>query len=278
MKNYKQMLIPLTLLTVLSACSPKNDEKTLKVVTSFFPMKEILLNVKDDIANDGYKLVIEEMNDPYYKQPNEAVKNNKVDANMIQHKYFLSGYNADNNADIKVYLPIYYSFFSIYSANYSNPADVAEGTKVIVPNDKYNLRRALLLLDEAELLDLNDKETKAITTDKISDFITNPKKLEFIPVALSMLASQYKANKNDHIVTMYPTYAKSIGLEGAAERLYVESLNDDTKGYAITLAGLPARKNEGKIISLIKNLNSEKTKNWLEENYKDAAVPALNLD
>lgn len=272
----KKFIYSLLFVSFLVGCSPVEDNNTIHVVTSFYPMKDILENIESDLNAEGYQLKVSEITDSSYKIPNELVANKEADANMIQHQYFLSGFVDTYGWDLEVYLPIYYSYFGIYSTNYTSPSEVENGTSIIIPNDKFNIRRSLLLLDSAGLITLKDHETKAVTIEEISAKIDNPKNFKFVTVGLTVLAATYK-NSPNHLVTMYPTYAKTIGLEGNEQKIYDEPLTEETKKYAITLSGLKSRRNEPKIIALIDALNSEKTAEWINNNYGNAAQPALNL-
>ena len=106
MKKIFTLLAILILGTTLVACSNKNDEKTINVGVSFYPMDEILDLIKDDLKNDGYNLKYTNFNGDYFL-PNKALTNKEFDANMIQHEYFMDAYNAGNNANLVHSMSIY---------------------------------------------------------------------------------------------------------------------------------------------------------------------------
>lgn len=99
----------LALVLVLAACTQQeetteteaiaaNQEETLDVGVAFFPMKEILELIEEDLASDGVTLAIHEFSD--YQTPNNLLKDGELDANMIQHDYFLQSFNEANDTDL----------------------------------------------------------------------------------------------------------------------------------------------------------------------------------
>lgn len=244
------------------------EDNEIKVGVSFFPMKEILTLIQDDLKEEGYDLVIEEFSD--YQTANNLLKEKELDANMIQHDYFLQLFNESNDADLVTIQPIYHATFALYSKDYEELEEIPNGTSITMPDDATNFGRALYLLGQAELLTFKDNKTIGLTIDDIE---SNPKDLKFEDqVPLTSLAQKYTETG---IAVMYPTYAKSLELVGDEQRLYVEEQDEVTEGYAISLVSREDNKDTEKIKALIEHITSDKVRQFLIDEYSWASVPAF---
>ncbi len=253
-----------------SGCSNEvvTDNNEINVGVSFYPMKDILLLIEEDLRADGYDLKIHEFTD--YQAPNNLLNTKEIDANMIQHDYFLQSFNNANNSSLVTIQPIYHAIFALYSKDYSSLDEIPNGSSITLPDDSTNLSRALYLLGQAGLLTFKDSKTIGLTVDDIE---SNPKNLVLSDrVPLTSLAQRYKET---NLATMYPTYARSLELVGDEQRLYVENQDGVTEGYAISLVSREDNKDSEKIKALIKHITSDKVRAFLIDNYSWASKPAF---
>ncbi|MDR7855231.1 MetQ/NlpA family ABC transporter substrate-binding protein [Tissierella sp.] len=248
------------------ATTDNNNE--INVGVAFYPMKDILTLIKDDVKEAGYDLVINEFAD--YQAPNNLLKNKELDANMIQHDYFLQSFNKANNSDLVTIQPIYHATFALYSKDYKTIEEIPNDASITLPDDSTNLSRALYLLGQAGLLTFKDNKTTELTLDDIE---SNPKNLILDDqVPLTSLAQRYTETG---LAIMYPTYAKSLELVGDDQRLYVEKQDYVTEGYAISLVARNDNKDSEKIKVLIEHLTSDKVRQFLIDEYNWASSPAF---
>lgn len=244
------------------------ESKTLNVGVAFFPMKEILELVKEDLKADGFDLTISEFTD--YQAPNNLLKDKELDANMIQHDYFLQSFNEANGSDLVTVQPIYHATFALYAKDFKSVEEIPDGTAITLPDDETNHSRALYLLGQAGLLTFKDGKTVGLT---VADIETNPKNLNLEDqVPLTSLAQRYTETG---VAVMYPTYAKSLELKGDEQRVYVEKQDDVTKNYAISLVTRADNQDSEGIQALIKHLKSDKVKQFLIDKYGWASTPAF---
>ena len=106
MKKITSLILALVLafsLVSLSACGDKTtddknsdsaDDKVITVGASATPHAEILEQVKQALADEGYELKIVTYDD--YVLPNQALADGTLDANYFQHKPYLDSFNAKN--------------------------------------------------------------------------------------------------------------------------------------------------------------------------------------
>lgn len=254
--------------TTTSGSQASGENKTIKVGVAFYPMKDILELIQHDMKADGFDLNVNEFTD--YQAPNNLLKSKELDANMIQHDYFLQSFNEANNSDLVTIQPIYHATYALYSKDYKSLEDIPEGAVITLADDATNRSRALYLLGQAGLLTFKDNKTTGLT---LEDIETNPKNLKLDDqVPLTSLAQKYTETG---LAVMYPTYAKSLELQGDEQRLYVEKQDDVTKNYAISLVSRSDNKDSVEIKALIKHLTSDKVKQFLIDNYGWASSPAF---
>lgn len=95
-----------------NAASTAADDKVITVGASSTPHAEILEQVKDTLAAEGYELKVVVYDD--YILPNKALADGELDANYFQHTPYLNSYNASNGTDLVVAAKIHYEPFGLY--------------------------------------------------------------------------------------------------------------------------------------------------------------------
>ena len=167
MKKITSLILALVLtfsLVALSACGGKTnndntasgDDKVITVGASATPHAEILEQVKQALADEGYELKIVTYDD--YVLPNQALADGTLDANYFQHKPYLDSFNAKNGTNLVSVGTIHYEPFGIYGNGVTDLKDLAKGATIIIPADDSNETRALLLLAQEGLITLPEEE------------------------------------------------------------------------------------------------------------------------
>lgn len=260
---------------VLTGCSSVKQEtkKTIKVAATSSPAAEILEAAKKDVEKAGYTLEIIEFDD--FVTPNTSLSNDEVDANLFQHQPFLAQYNEDNDENIKAVGSVHFIPIGIYSNDTTKPNanfsvnDVAKGAIIAVPDDPTNEARALQLLAEKGIITLKEDVGLKAT---INDIIDNPKnviineiKAENIP---SVLADVDYAIINGNYALSSKISDKAIVLESAD--------SEAAKRNAVVLATKAKNVNDDKIKVLIKALQSNTVKEYIENTYNNLVIPVFD--
>ena len=158
MKKITSLILALVLtfsLVALSACGDKttddknaaaSDDKVITVGASATPHAEILEQIKQALADEGYELKIVTYDD--YVLPNQALADGTLDANYFQHKPYLDSFNAKNGTNLVSVGTIHYEPFGIYGNGVTDLKDLAKGATIIIPADDSNETRALFLLQQ----------------------------------------------------------------------------------------------------------------------------------
>ena len=239
--------------------------KTLKVGATAVPHAEILEVVKPLLEKDGIKLEIVEFND--YVQPNLALNDKELDANFFQHEPYLKNFMEEHKeVKLKNAFGVHIEPMGIYSKKVKDLKELKEGASIAIPNDPTNGGRSLLLLQKAGLLKLKDGVNEKAT---VQDITENPHNFKFQEVE----AAQVPRTLDDVDAAVINTnYAMQVNLVPTKDALFME---DNTSPYVNILAVRDGDENRPEIQALIKALQSKEVKDFINEKYKGAVVPAF---
>ncbi|MBN2839887.1 MAG: metal ABC transporter substrate-binding protein [Coriobacteriia bacterium] len=236
----------------------------IKVGASPTPHAEILEQIVEDLAAEGYELEIIEYTD--YVLPNTDVEAGEIDANYFQHGPYLDDFNAENGTSIVSAAGIHFEPLGLYGGKTDAIDDLAEGAKIAVPNDATNEARALLLLEQEGLLTL--KEGAGIKAT-INDIAENPLGIEFVEVEAAAVPAMLA---DVDMAVINGNYALSAGIS-VADALASEAsdgLAADT--YANIIAVAEGNENDPGVQALVKALTSEKIRSFIEQEYNGSVV------
>ena len=235
------------------------------------PHAEILEQVKDALAEEGYTLNIVIYDD--YVLPNQALAEGTLDANYFQHRPYLNSYNESNGTDLVSAAVIHYEPFGIYGNGVSSISEVPDGATIIIPADDSNGTRALLLLQQEGLIELPEDASleKGVTVlDIVDDHGYNVQ-----AVQADTVPAQLKNSDEGSIAVINGNYALQAGYSVAKDALATENTDSEAaETYANVVAVRAGEENSEKIQALVKALQSDAVKQFITETY-DGSVVAL---
>ncbi len=278
-KKCTLILSLLLVLALLCACGDaaetgktENTESAqpvkIRVAASPTPHAEILAVAAEILAQEGYELEIVEYDD--YVQPNLVVDSGELDANYFQHSPYLESFNAENGTQIVSVGLIHYEPFGIYAGKTASLEELPDGAEIIIPNDGSNETRALLLLQQEGLIKLADG-IDASSNATVYDIAENPKNL----VITEMDAAQLARSLPDvDLAVINGNFALAAGLNAAEDALAVEDASGDAAQTYANLLGVKAgRENDPAIQALLRALQSDRVRDFINENFGGAVVP-----
>ena len=143
-KTLKFLLLAFLPLMVLASCGKSN--KTIVVGASSTPHALILNETKSYIESQGYSLDVKVFND--YVLPNYALENGELDANYFQHEPYLNEFNSVNGTHLVSVMKVHFEPMGIYAGKKNNLDSLTNADNILVPSDKSNYDRAMVLLSE----------------------------------------------------------------------------------------------------------------------------------
>ena len=176
MKKIHYLIGLITLLFLLVACSKTEGKDVVKVGIRSSEIKT-WEHIKEQAAKEDIQLELVTFSAQY--DPNQALAEGEVDINAFQHVAYLNLFNTNNGTDLQAIGTTIMAPIGLYSNKFNRIEDIKDGAKIAVPNDPSNWGRALLLLQEYDLLTVTDNFDGNGGEDRIKD---NPKNLTIVPV------------------------------------------------------------------------------------------------
>lgn len=243
---------------VLAACDSEEEnageDNEITVVAQTTPMTDVV-EIAAEAIEEPYTVKLVEVADNI--QYNEAVFNDEADASFAQHEPFMEQFNAESDADLVAMEQIYNAIVGFYSPVYDSINELEDGAEVAIPSDPTNEARALMILDDADIITLADGVTYEASVDDIEE---NPKNLEFTHIDLLNLSSSYE--DGIPLVFNYPTYIEPLGLT-PSDAVLLE--DDDENTFALRVVAREGNEDSDKIKALNKAFTSEEVYDFLDE-------------
>ncbi|MDI3297358.1 MetQ/NlpA family ABC transporter substrate-binding protein [Janthinobacterium tructae] len=180
----RSILLTALSLALASSFAHAKDPKEITIGTSAGPYADqIKLGIKPILEKQGYKVKLVEFND--YIQPNFALAEGSLDANVFQHIVYLKKFALEHKLALTDLITIPTAPIAIYSKKHKTLDDVKEGTTVGLPNDPTNQARALVLLDQLGWIKLRASFDPVRASEK--DIAVNSKKIKLLPLEAAQL-------------------------------------------------------------------------------------------
>jgi D-methionine transport system substrate-binding protein len=154
----------------------------------------------------------------------------------------------------------------VYSQKVKSLAQLKDRAVVAVPNDPTNCGRALMLLEQANLIKLR-ADAGLLATEL--DIQENPKKLQVKALEAAQLP---RVLPEVDLAVINTNYALPAGLVPTRDALFIEG---GESPYANVLAVRTVDQNKAALQKLAQALNSAEVKAYLLENYAGDIVPAF---
>ena len=248
---------------VLCSVSAANAGEISVGVTAV-PHGEVMEFVKPIVAKQGVDLKIVEFND--YVQPNLATDDGELDANYFQHRPYLEEFTKDHGINLVEVAAVHIEPMGVYSKQIKKINELKDGAVIAIPNDPTNGGRALLLLNKAGVITLEDPTDITATVMDIKD---NPKNIEIRELEAAQLP---RALEDVDAAVINTNFAMQADLIPQRDAIVIEGADSP---YVNILVANPesAKKEDMKI--LIKAVQSEETRAFIEKQYKGAVLPAF---
>lgn len=270
-KNIIRTVTTIILATLaFTGCAKGNTQKTkngLKVLTVgavATPHAEILNFVKPELKKEGIELEVKVFDDS--SQLNPALNDKQIDANYFQHKPYLDSVASEKGYKFAVAGNIHVEPIGFYSKKIKKISELKDGATIAIPNDASNEYRVLLLLQKQGLIKVKKGASSKNAT--INDIAENPKHLKIKEID----AYQIPRTLNDIDGGVINT---NIVLQSKLDPNSALFREDKDSPYANIIAVRKGDENRSDIKKLIKALQSEKVRNFIEKKYKGSVVPAF---
>jgi D-methionine transport system substrate-binding protein len=226
-RSFAIRLLSLGVVTVLALTAAltagpasARDPKEVVIGTSAGPYADqIKLGIKPILEKQGYKVKLVEFND--YIQPNFALAEGALDANVFQHIIYLNKFAAEHKLALSELVKIPTAPIAIYSKKHKSLSDATDGTSVALPNDPTNQARALVLLDQLGWIKLKPGIDPIRASEK--DVASYIKKIKLVPLEAAQLPRSLQDTDYSFV---NGNYALASGLK-LSEALITEKISSN---------------------------------------------------
>lgn len=241
---------------------------TLTVGASPTPHAQILTDfAAPKLKNEGIELKVKEYTD--YIQPNKDTTSGAIDANYFQHINYLNNYNKENKTDLVSVGAIHYEPFGIYAGKSKDLSNIADGATIAVPNDPTNEGRALLLLEQEGIIKLKDSSNLESTPNDIAE---NPHNVQFQEVEAAAVP---RTLQSVDFAVINGNYAIEAGYRVKDALAHEKAGTAAVNEYANIICTTKEKEDDTSIKALVKVLQSDDFKKYLEENFGEDVLPAF---
>ncbi|WP_040928558.1 MetQ/NlpA family ABC transporter substrate-binding protein [Nosocomiicoccus massiliensis] len=132
--------------------------------------------IRPELEEMGYTVRVVEYSD--WIQPNTALANGDIDANLFQNITFMNNYNEKNDENLIDLIQVPTAPMGLYSGKYKSLDDIENGSEVALPPDPVNMSRAFMVLEDSGLIELKEGYDMFDITE--NDIISNKMNLKFV--------------------------------------------------------------------------------------------------
>ncbi|MEQ7050980.1 MetQ/NlpA family ABC transporter substrate-binding protein [Paenibacillaceae sp. P-4] len=167
-----------------SGDTKQKESKAIKIGATAGPYSDMITKaIKPILEKKGYSIELVEFGD--YVQPNLALSNGDLNANLFQHKIYMENFAKENKIELSELISVPTAPMGIYSSKFKSLDEVADGSTIAIANDPTNLARTLGLLQDAGLITVNkDIDPLRVSEKDVKD---NPKHLVLQPIEAAQL-------------------------------------------------------------------------------------------
>lgn len=198
--------------------------------------------------------------------PNQALAEGDIDANAFQHIAYLTSFNEKNGTDLVPIGTTIIAPLGLYSKKYKSLDEIPKNAQIAVPNDATNWGRALLLLQEAKLIQVVDHFDGYGGVDKIKE---NPYNIKIVPVegaATPRVMDDVDASViNNGVAVEAGLYLKDAIIHESAT----------AKPYINVIAARKEDANRPELKKLVEIYQTDEVANFIQKTYQGNYIPTF---
>jgi D-methionine transport system substrate-binding protein len=243
------------------------DPRELVIGTSAGPYADqVRYGIKPILERQGYKVRIVEFND--YIQPNFALAEGSLDANVFQHIVYLTRFSTEHKLALSELITVPTAPIAIYSRRHKSLDEAPAGATVALPNDPTNQARALVMLEQIGWIKLKPNTDPVKASEK--DVAANLKGIKLLPLEAAQLP---RSLQDADYAFVNGNYALASGLK-LTEALRREAVS---RNYVNLVAVRTADKDKSFARDLANAYRSRDFLAWTEKNNAGYARPDYQL-
>lgn len=202
------------------------EKKEIKIGATSGPYADMTKKaIKPLLEKKGYKVEVVEFSD--YIRPNHALNDGEIDANLFQHKVYMTKFAEQNNMKLTALIQVPTAPMGIYSNKIKSFDELKEKAEFTLPNDPSNAARAYVLLSKAGVINIDENvDVLKVTKDNV---LENKKNVVFTELEAGQLARSLDSTTLAAVPGNFALAAK-FDLTTA---LILEKMNDNNRNNVV---------------------------------------------
>ncbi|MGH3653916.1 MetQ/NlpA family ABC transporter substrate-binding protein [Glutamicibacter sp.] len=250
-----------------SATLDPANPTVIKVGASPVPQADILNFIDENLAKEaGIDLDVIEIDD--YVTPNTGLSDGSLDANYFQTEAYLATEMKEKGYEFAHGAGVHVEPMTVFSKQFKDAKDVAEGTKVLLNNDPVNQIRGMRVLEEAGLLQNLSDDDSLLTVNGNAD--KNPLNLEITDANAEQVVQYYKSDDSIGLAVINGNYIVQANLN-KDEMLAQESGENNPNANFLTWRD---GEETAAVAKLEELLHSDEVRDYIEKTWTDGSVIA----
>ncbi|QJQ94468.1 MULTISPECIES: MetQ/NlpA family ABC transporter substrate-binding protein [Halomonadaceae] len=250
---------------LLAGCGDDSngDGGSIRIGTVAGPETEVM-EVAARIAKEEYDLDVEIIEFTDYISPNAALADGSLDANAYQHEPYLQSMVEDRNYDFAIAGRTFVYPIGAYSERHASIDDLPERAMIALPNDPSNEGRALILMHNEGMIELDDPNNLEATPINV---ISNPHNFRFREIEAAQLP---RVLPDVDLAFINNTFAQPAGLNLADDALLREGPESPYVNLIVVRGGDQERE---EIQQLVSAYQRDEVAAKAEELFQGSAIP-----
>lgn len=249
---------------VLAGCGSNEAEtRSIKVGTVAGPETEVM-EVAVRIAKEEHDLDVEIVEFTDYVSPNAALADGSLDANAYQHEPYMQSMVEDRGYDFAIAGRSFVYPIGAYSEKHDSIDELPERAIIALPNDPSNEGRALILMHNQDLIELDDPSNLEATPVNVA---SNPQNFRFREIEAAQLP---RVLPDVDLAFINNTFAQPAGLNLAEDALIKEGPESPYVNLIVVRAGDEDRE---AIRQLVDSYQRDEVVAKADELFKGSAIP-----
>ena len=270
MKKFQKMLTILLLIVVagtFTACAAKEtktEEKKVIKLGITGSDNEVWAHIKEELAKEDITLEVISFSD--YTRPNVALADGEIDINSFQHYAFFENFKTEHSLDLTAIGETVIAPIGLYSSKIQDVSELKEGDEITIPNDATNGGRALILLQTAGLIKLDEAAGNLPTLKDITENKLNLKITEMDAGTTARTLDDVAA------AAINSGFAVDAGFTPTKDSIFLEPIDENSKPYINIIVARTEDKDNELYKKVVELYQTEEVRKIVDEIYKGSQV------
>lgn len=265
-KVLRVLSLSLALLLVLVGCGSTEETDDVVKIGVIGSDSVVWNHVAEKAAEEDIEIQIVYFDS--YPLPNAALDAGEIDLNAFQHHIYLDTEVEQFGYELSVIGETVFAPLGIYSKQLESVDEISDGAQIIIPDDVTNGGRALLLLQEQGLIEV---DPAAGETPTLQD-VENSRGFDIVELAAANIPASLEEAP---LAVINSGIATDAGLYPTQDALVLEEANPGDNPYINVIVARSEDSDDETLNRIVELYQTEDTKEVILEDSKGSSIPVF---